>query len=1101
MEEIENFIHSDEGASEETLPPKHDNVREDDDKNKDGEGEIEKKTSSAPIDDTEINTEDQMNTENNDTETTEEEKDPENTNKQEDEAVTSSEVVTESPIERQETVEKTAEVSEEAEKSEDKKADESAHYKDAANNGEADYEGTEDYEYYEGYEYEYEEGYDGEEGWEYYEDYDGYEEATEEDAGKEVGTKDKTDEEDKENGESDAEKKENNLENDGDKVTEQIDQVKESQKTNEVSMESDEDGAPKVPDDTNETYNPPTPGTSSSIHSTDEARTPSKLPPGISVSPVPNLPPGISISSPAGKTNLPPGISISPFKRPSISARQSTDEDTRSNASQDDSVSLSDFTRKIQAGEDPWALVGVETQCVFCLEKCGGRMPKLLNCLHSACGECFAQKIRESIRDNSSNDVVDLDGEEVQMAPEVSCPICKATTSEDEVMDNVFAMADPDNEDNEEDDQHMCHSCEENSEASSRCEDCEEFLCSDCVRAHQRVKYTKDHTITALQISARRASLAHLNYCAIHKNEKLTLYCKTCDTLNCRDCQLSAGCRLHQYGYSYDVAPEVKAHLSQSISDIKLKKSGLQESRDVLSSKIANVNSKENHLIEQMTEIKNYLITKLENRHKELVNEISKVCREKKKILEGRKSNLDRSFWQTDYAINFVSHILSTSVSDEKILLTKKMLYRQLKRLRRANNSVGLTPAEMELKLDLYFQHFTSQNLHTKLNEVMKMVMSDLKVSSVPVEAPKPKPPPQPVSQPSPARQPPVTPTRPNLQNSPRLGTSPGRLGLVSRQLHTPQKQAGRSPGGVRPGPSPNRMVGGQVLTNNRLVMAQPRVTPVRGRGQMGGRGVMRTLGQPGTLPALTMGRGQVLQGRGRATPVRGQIRGQVRGAVRGQVRGQMMQAARMVTPTKLRGGRGLMMPQVRGQVRPVVRAGQIMGRGGMQMMRGGAQVIQRPRVAQSMQAMQMPHSRRGRPPANSIVTPHDSVNYSNPKRPLVQSQRKPLPVPAPAPQSVSPTPSWHTPSTNNPVSPPRLDGTNFKIKLPIMNRAVSVESDDDDIISLDPPPAKVAKHNGNTSQTLATAINRPGLVISKPFVEEGVDPLSLDNVSDRRKP
>ena len=69
------------------------------------------------------------------------------------------------------------------------------------------------------------------------------------------------------------------------------------------------------------------------------------------------------------------------------------------------------------------------------------------------------------------------------------------------------------------------------------------------------------------------------------------------------------------------------------------------------------------------------------------------------------------------------------------------------------------------------------------------------------------------------------------------------------------------------------------------------------------------------------------------------------------------------------------------------------------------------------------------------------------------------------------------------------------------MNRAVSVESDDDDIISLDPPPAKVAKHNGNTSQTLATAINRPGLVISKPFVEEGVDPLSLDNVSDRRKP
>lgn len=250
----------------------------------------------------------------------------------------------------------------------------------------------------------------------------------------------------------------------------------------------------------------------------------------------------------------------------------------------------------------------------------------------------------------------------------------------------------------------------------------------------------------------------------------------------------------------------MKAHLMKSISDIRLKKSGLEESRDVLSSKISNVNSKENNLIGQITEIKNYLIAKIESRHKELVNEISKVCREKRKTLEGRKSNLDRSYWQTDYAINFVNHLLSSSVSDEKILLTKKMMYRQLKRLRRANNSVGLTPPEMELKLDLYFQHFTSQSLHTNLDSVMKMVMTDLKVSSLPVELPKPKPPPA-ASQPSPARQPPVTPTRAQALASPaRLQASPGRISLVSRQLGTPQKTVVRSP--LRP--SPTRLVAQQ---------------------------------------------------------------------------------------------------------------------------------------------------------------------------------------------------------------------------------------------------------------------------------------------------
>ena len=196
---------------------------------------------------------------------------------------------------------------------------------------------------------------------------------------------------------------------------------------------------------------------------------------------------------------------------------------------------------------------GTETLCVFCSEKCANMCPKLLTCLHSSCAACFSRKIRESIRDNSNNDIVDLDGNDIQMAPDVSCAICKTTTSEDEVMDNVFAATDPGDDDlNDNDDQNqICYSCEENSMATSKCEDCEEFLCNDCVRAHQRVKMTKDHKISLLQISGHSASLSHLNYCSIHKNEKLTLYCETCDKLNCRDCQLSELCRHHRYRYLF----------------------------------------------------------------------------------------------------------------------------------------------------------------------------------------------------------------------------------------------------------------------------------------------------------------------------------------------------------------------------------------------------------------------------------------------------------------------------------------------------------------------------------------------------------------------
>lgn len=38
-------------------------------------------------------------------------------------------------------------------------------------------------------------------------------------------------------------------------------------------------------------------------------------------------------------------------------------------------------------------------------------------------------------------------------------------------------------------------SCDDNTEATGYCVECVEFLCVTCVEAHQRVKFTRDHTI------------------------------------------------------------------------------------------------------------------------------------------------------------------------------------------------------------------------------------------------------------------------------------------------------------------------------------------------------------------------------------------------------------------------------------------------------------------------------------------------------------------------------------------------------------------------------------------------------------------------------
>lgn len=41
----------------------------------------------------------------------------------------------------------------------------------------------------------------------------------------------------------------------------------------------------------------------------------------------------------------------------------------------------------------------------------------------------------------------------------------------------------------------VCTSCEDDASAIGFCVECGEWLCKTCIEAHQRVKFTKDHTI------------------------------------------------------------------------------------------------------------------------------------------------------------------------------------------------------------------------------------------------------------------------------------------------------------------------------------------------------------------------------------------------------------------------------------------------------------------------------------------------------------------------------------------------------------------------------------------------------------------------------
>ncbi|XP_016161109.1 PREDICTED: transcription intermediary factor 1-beta, partial [Ficedula albicollis] len=109
------------------------------------------------------------------------------------------------------------------------------------------------------------------------------------------------------------------------------------------------------------------------------------------------------------------------------------------------------------------------------------------------------------------------------------CPVCHQQCPLGDIMENFFLQ------DSGASSGQSCTSCEDNAAATSFCLECAEPLCDTCVEAHQRVRYTRDHTVRALGVPGPCPGP-----CPAHPSEPLALFCSACDALTCRACHLGS---------------------------------------------------------------------------------------------------------------------------------------------------------------------------------------------------------------------------------------------------------------------------------------------------------------------------------------------------------------------------------------------------------------------------------------------------------------------------------------------------------------------------------------------------------------------------------
>ena len=166
-------------------------------------------------------------------------------------------------------------------------------------------------------------------------------------------------------------------------------------------------------------------------------------------------------------------------------------------------------------------------QCRLCFNVF--KEPKILECLHSFCRKCL-----------ESHDVIGAGTQSIV------CPLCRKPTPIPEegptsLPSNLLLTNALDQLSVKSSKEYTLHctNCEDESSATARCLDCAEFLCSNCIHAHRRIRVTKDHRIVSLDtLQADKQSLHRPSFCPQHEDEMFMFYCLPCDGLICRECTI-----------------------------------------------------------------------------------------------------------------------------------------------------------------------------------------------------------------------------------------------------------------------------------------------------------------------------------------------------------------------------------------------------------------------------------------------------------------------------------------------------------------------------------------------------------------------------------
>lgn len=312
--------------------------------------------------------------------------------------------------------------------------------------------------------------------------------------------------------------------------------------------------------------------------------------------------------------------------------------------------------------------------------KCGKRylQPKLLPCNHSVCHSCL--DLQQGFRKGLDYIVI--------------CPSCHTETElpksgRDSLPAAFFKqhLSETCTRLEKAEEGKGCEECS-NSDASlaSFCADCQLFICSDCHATHKRLKSLSGHRLLSMEqfyqdlratlstdgpSSSLPLSPAGPMVCPAHK-EALKLYCRTCQSLICRDCTLhDHEAPRHKHDFVSNLVAKQKSDLEGSLAAIR---GLLTEVRGAVS-EMAGV---QHNLTEQKTALCSIIDDSFRDLQDRLERTRKKLLRAAEKKAETKAETLSKEIAALENKASELDSLVQTC--DEALLHTTDQEFMMLRR-------------------------------------------------------------------------------------------------------------------------------------------------------------------------------------------------------------------------------------------------------------------------------------------------------------------------------------------------------------------------------------------------------------------------------------